>query len=71
MGDGQWWIWQPPFNAEFVRQQWASGFEVDTFHTFHWGEKGDDGVWRSEPRHVQDVRQLFKESAARQGLPWL
>ncbi|KAF7797455.1 hypothetical protein EIP86_008652 [Pleurotus ostreatoroseus] len=65
-----WWIWQPPFNAEFVRQQWARGLEVDTFHTFHWGEKGDDGVWRGEPRHIEDVRRLLKESAVRQGLPW-
>ena len=66
----QYWIWQPPFNASFVRQQWAKNMEVDTFHTFHWGEKDDQGVWSGEPRHIEDVRTLFKESAARQGLDW-
>ncbi|PSR74837.1 hypothetical protein PHLCEN_2v9551 [Hermanssonia centrifuga] len=65
-----WWIWNPPFNASFVRQKWMEGMEVDTFHTFHWGDEGEDGVWRGEPRHIEDVRTLFTESAARQGLEW-
>ncbi|KAI0345741.1 hypothetical protein BDW22DRAFT_1324957 [Trametopsis cervina] len=65
-----WWIWQPPFNATFVREKWKDGFEVDTFHTFHWGEKGPDGAWRGEPRHIEDVRFLLNQSAARQGIPW-
>lgn len=24
----QYWEWQPPYNGTFVRQKWASGFEV-------------------------------------------
>ncbi|KAF8440820.1 hypothetical protein L210DRAFT_3399850 [Boletus edulis BED1] len=63
-----WWIYQPPFNASFVRQKWAEGYEVDTFHTFHWGERGEDGVWQGDHRHVADVRHLQRESANRQGL---
>lgn len=30
----KWWIYKPPFNATFVRQQWELGYEVDTFHTY-------------------------------------
>lgn len=63
-----WWIWQPPFNSTFVRQKWAQGFEVDTFHTFHWGDRGSDGVWRGNPEHIADVRSLLVESARRQGV---
>lgn len=63
-----WWIYQPPFNATFVRQKWAEGLEVDTFHTFHWGERGGDGIWRGDHRHVDDVRNLLQESASRQGV---
>ncbi|KIM89301.1 hypothetical protein PILCRDRAFT_2544 [Piloderma croceum F 1598] len=63
-----WWIWQPPFNTTFVRQKWAEGLEVDTFHTFHWGAKDIDGVWRENPDTTDDVRNLLKESAARQKL---
>ncbi|KAJ7366994.1 hypothetical protein DFH08DRAFT_182598 [Mycena albidolilacea] len=64
------WEWQPPYNATFVRQKWASGFEVDTFHTFHWGEPGADGVWRAQPGIVEDTRRVLAESAARQGIHW-
>lgn len=64
----KWWIWQPPLNASFVRQKWAEGFEVDTFHTFHWGDRGEDGVWRGNPGHIPDVRKLLQESAVRQQL---
>jgi len=63
-----WWIWQPPFNATFVRQKWAEGLEVDTFHTFHWGDKDTDGVWRENPENIVDMRNLLKESAMRQRL---
>lgn len=63
-----WWIYQPPFNASFVRQKWAEGFEVDTFHTFHWGERGSDGVWKGDYHHVDDVRNLLRESANRQDI---
>jgi len=61
-----WWIWEPPFNASFVRQKWAEGREVDTFHTFHWGDKGTDGVWREDSDSIDDVRGLLQESATRQ-----
>lgn len=64
----KWWIWQPPFNATFVRQMWSEGHEVDTFHTFHWGDRGPDGIWKSNPDHIPDVRRLLAESAQRQGL---
>ncbi|KAH7884978.1 hypothetical protein F5I97DRAFT_1928401 [Phlebopus sp. FC_14] len=64
-----WWIYEPPFNASFVRQKWEEGFEVDTFHTFHWGERGEeDGVWRGDHGHVEDVQHLLQESAMRQGV---
>ncbi|KAI0056282.1 hypothetical protein BV25DRAFT_1634477 [Artomyces pyxidatus] len=63
-----WWIWEPPFNASFVREKWAAGYEVDTFHTFHWGDPDADGEWRASPGNVQDVRLLLGESARRQGV---
>ncbi|KAF4577154.1 hypothetical protein EYR36_005141 [Pleurotus pulmonarius] len=63
-----WWIWEPPFNATYVRQRWEEGYEVDTFHTFHWGEKDASGVWRGNHDHVADIQHLQKESAMRQGL---
>ena len=44
--------------------------EVDTFHTFHWGDKDEDGVWRAIPENIEDLRTLFRESAARQGVEW-
>lgn len=44
--------------------------EVDTFHTFHWGDKGPDGVWKGNPAHIPDVRRLQAESAKRQGIAW-
>lgn len=43
---------------------------MDTFHTFHWGDKNSDGVWRAIPENIEDVRLLFRESAARQDVPW-
>lgn len=52
-----------------MRQKWAEGYEVDTFHPFHWGERGEDGIWRGDHRHVADVRlDLLWESAVRQDL---
>jgi hypothetical protein len=62
----QWWSWQPPFNVTFVRQKWAQGFEVDTFHRFHWGNEGPDGLWRGNHGNIEDVRLLLQESAERQ-----
>ena len=44
---------------------------MDTFHTFHWGDKDEDGVWHARPENIDDVRRLQHESAARQGLEWL
>jgi hypothetical protein len=67
----QYWIWYPPFNTEFVRGKWAEGREVDTFHTFHWGEtsgEGGGGAWEPLPERVGDVRQLLADSAVRQGI---
>ncbi|KAJ8509531.1 hypothetical protein ONZ45_g8318 [Pleurotus djamor] len=64
-----WWIWEAPFNATFVRQKWKEGYEVDTFHTFHWGEKDQiSGVWKGNHDHVEDIRMLLRESALRQGI---
>lgn len=42
--------------------------QVDTFHTFHWGNPGSDGVWRGNHENVADVRRLLAESAKRQGI---
>ena len=64
----QWWIWQPPFDTEFVRGQWAQGREVDSFHTFHWGEPSGNSSWEPRPERIGDMRQLFQDSAARQGI---
>ena len=65
----KYWIWQPPFDTEFVRGQWAQGREVDTFHTFHWGEPGEEGgAWEPRPERVGDVRRLLQDSAVRQGI---
>ncbi|KAG1834242.1 hypothetical protein EV424DRAFT_1363494 [Suillus variegatus] len=61
-----WWIYQPPFNASFVRQKWEEGYEVDTFHTFHWGERDGDNVWKANYENVVDIRRLLRESAERQ-----
>ncbi|KAL5519935.1 hypothetical protein ACEPAG_1595 [Sanghuangporus baumii] len=66
-----WWIWEPPFNASFVRDRWRKGMEVDTFHTFHWGDKDANGTWVANPGNIEDVRELFRESAVRQGVRWL
>ncbi|KAI9443197.1 hypothetical protein H4582DRAFT_2109565 [Lactarius indigo] len=64
-----WWIWQPPFDTEFVRGKWAEGREVDTFHAFHWGEPSEEGgVWVPRPERIEDVRRLLQDSAARQGI---
>lgn len=64
----QWWIWQPPFDGNFVRQKWAEGMEVDTFHTYHWGKKDSEGLWAETPGSIQDMRKLLQESAMRQGV---
>ncbi|CAE6477168.1 unnamed protein product [Rhizoctonia solani] len=38
-----WWIWEEPLNATFVRNQWADGYEVDTFHKYQFGKKDEQG----------------------------
>jgi hypothetical protein len=56
----------PPFNGDYVRQQWSLGMEVDTFHTFHWGETQEDGSWKGDSRLIEDTRAVLRESAKRQ-----
>ncbi|KAF7356315.1 hypothetical protein MVEN_00963800 [Mycena venus] len=63
------WIWYEPLNASFVRNQWADGFEVDTFHTYHWGDRTERG-WEPHAGIVEDTRRVLAESAARQGIDW-
>ncbi|KAG8906638.1 hypothetical protein FRB99_006426 [Tulasnella sp. 403] len=63
-----WWIWMPPLNSTFVRQKWEEGYEVDSFHTYHWGDKGPDGVWRADPHSVEEVRRVLSDSFKRQGM---
>jgi len=31
-----WWSNDPPFDTTLIRQKWKEGYEVDTFHSFHW-----------------------------------
>jgi hypothetical protein len=31
-----WWTNDPPFDTSFIWQKWEEGYEVDSFHTFHW-----------------------------------
>jgi hypothetical protein len=31
-----WWMNDPPFDTSFIQQKWTEGYEVDSFHTFHW-----------------------------------
>jgi len=64
-----WWIWYEPLNTTFVRNKWAEGFEVDTFHTFHWGDPAEGG-WKAHDGIVEDTRRVLAESAARQGIDW-
>ncbi|KAI0785245.1 hypothetical protein C8Q75DRAFT_776542 [Abortiporus biennis] len=62
-----WWIWENPLNSTFVRNKWKESYEVDTFHTFHWGDRnGPDGIWKGNPENIKDVRKLLRESAKRQ-----
>ena len=53
-----------------MRQIWEKGMEVDTFHTFHWGDKDSDGKWRALPENIADVRKLLGESAKRHNISW-
>jgi hypothetical protein len=31
-----WWKHPPPWNTTYVRDLWEDGYEVDSFHSFHW-----------------------------------
>ncbi|KAJ7251276.1 hypothetical protein C8J57DRAFT_671921 [Mycena rebaudengoi] len=61
-----WWMNDPPFNTTFIRQKWEEGFEVDTFHTFHWGDIQKDGFFGPNVDSVKDVRLLLQDSFRRQ-----
>ena len=80
----QWWIYKPPFNASFVRQQWELGYEVDTFHTYVCPNVpacsskltqasfhwGDvkDGKFKAHAGIIDEARAVTRESFKRQGL---
>ncbi|KAJ7252611.1 hypothetical protein C8J57DRAFT_1661716, partial [Mycena rebaudengoi] len=61
-----WWMSDPPFNTSFIRQKWEEGFEVDTFHTFHWGDVQKDGFFAANADSVKDVRLMLQDSFTRQ-----
>ncbi|KAJ6514142.1 hypothetical protein DFH09DRAFT_1374069 [Mycena vulgaris] len=63
-----WWNHPPPCNTTFVRDLWADGYEVDSFHSFHWGDIQDDGVFGPNQNTVVDMRALFSDSFERQGI---
>ncbi|KAJ6573165.1 hypothetical protein DFH09DRAFT_1312414 [Mycena vulgaris] len=63
-----WWNLPPPCNTTFVRDLWADGYEVDSFHSFHWGDIQDDGVFGPNQNSVVDMRALFSDSFERQGI---
>ncbi|KAF7292053.1 hypothetical protein MIND_01231400 [Mycena indigotica] len=62
-----WWKNDPPFNTTYVRDLWAAGYEVDSFHSFHWGDVQADGFFGPNRDAVRDVRALLADSFARQG----
>ncbi|KAJ7101322.1 hypothetical protein B0H15DRAFT_1017788 [Mycena belliarum] len=63
-----WWKTPPPWNTTYVRDLWAEGYEVDSFHTFHWGDIQDDGFFGPNKNSVEDMRALLRDSFARQGI---
>lgn len=63
-----WWTNDPPFDTSFIKQKWKEGYEVDTFHTFHWGDMHADGRWRANEHSLDDVREILRESFERQGM---
>lgn len=63
-----WWTNDPPFDTSFIAQKWNEGYEVDSFHTFHWGDVHDDGRWRANEHSLEDVRTILRESFRRQGM---
>ncbi|CAE6403444.1 unnamed protein product [Rhizoctonia solani] len=63
-----WWIWEEPLNATFVRNQWADGYEVDTFHKYQFGSKDEQGHFQGNPGHITAVQDLQVDSFKRQGM---
>ncbi|KAJ7093280.1 hypothetical protein B0H15DRAFT_947420 [Mycena belliarum] len=61
-----WWKKPPPWNTTYVRDLWAEGYEVDSFHSFHWGDIQDDGFFGPNKNSVADMRALLRDSFARQ-----
>ncbi|KAJ7438997.1 hypothetical protein FB451DRAFT_1344330 [Mycena latifolia] len=63
-----WWKTRPPWNTTYVRDLWADGYEVDSFHSFHWGDVQADGFFGRNKDSVSDVRALLADSFKRQGI---
>ncbi|KAJ1304510.1 hypothetical protein OPQ81_005655 [Rhizoctonia solani] len=63
-----WWIWEEPLNATFVRNRWADGYEVDTFHKYQFGKKDEQGHFQGDPGHIVAVQDLQVDSFRRQGM---
>ncbi|KAF7302294.1 hypothetical protein MIND_00796800 [Mycena indigotica] len=61
-----WWKNPPPWNTTYVRDLWAQGYEVDSFHSFHWGNIQADGFFGPNKNTVQDMKTLLADSFARQ-----
>ncbi|KAJ7479116.1 hypothetical protein FB451DRAFT_1395716 [Mycena latifolia] len=63
-----WWKTPPPWNTTYVRDLWAEGYEVDSFHSFHWGDIQADGVFGPNKDSFKDMRALLNDSFIRQGI---
>ncbi|KAJ7090495.1 hypothetical protein C8R44DRAFT_720213 [Mycena epipterygia] len=65
-----WWNQPSPSstNTSFVRYKWEEGYEVDSLHSFHWGDVQDDGFFGPNKNSVADMRALFVDSFKRQGI---
>ncbi|KAJ7183899.1 hypothetical protein C8R46DRAFT_1186759 [Mycena filopes] len=61
-----WWKHPPPWNTTYVREKWDEGYEVDSFHSFHWGDTQDDGFFGPNKNSVADMRTLLADSFERQ-----
>ncbi|KAJ7033236.1 hypothetical protein C8F04DRAFT_1104983 [Mycena alexandri] len=63
-----WWKHPPPWNTTYVREKWEEGYEVDSFHSFHWGDMQDDGFFGPNKNSVADMQTLLADSFGRQGI---
>ncbi|KAJ7764132.1 hypothetical protein DFH07DRAFT_916931 [Mycena maculata] len=61
-----WWKNPPPWNTKYVLGKWDEGYEVDSFHSFHWGDIRDDGFFEPNKNSVADMRALLAASFRRQ-----